>query len=354
MAFFSVLLPYLLACLAFGETRRSFRWSRLAPALVLGLLLGSGWWILAWFSHSRAGAAFREETYAWGHRHVQDPLFYFYALPRYTLPWTLVLLAGLGAAWRRRRLLGREALWFLLGLALLSAVPEKKVRYALPLLFPMALLVGTWLGRGGDPWKNVPKWVGGVCGGHRVLLVFLGLAGAGALGWSVAHGASPVYLAGAPVFLFFSWFAWRYGGEPGGIGIATAGAGALAACLLVPALSVFPRMKNRFHDFALAREALPRLPLYRLEDLNPCISWALDPAERLPEGDGLPEGAFLVLARKEEKAKVEAFLAKQGRKGEILARPVYIAKPPEVYLVFRVSPRGGKAEIKDRKKEGKG
>jgi len=156
------------------------------------------------------------------------------------------------------------------------------------------------------------------------------------------------------VFLFFSWFAWKYGGEPRGMGIATAGAGALAACLLVPSLSVLPRMRNRFHDFTEARALMPGLPLYNLEDLNPCISWAMDPAGRLPEDGGLPEGAFLVLSRKEKKAQVEALLAKQGRKGEILARPVYLAKPPEEYLVFRVPPRAGEGEKRERKKEEKG
>ncbi len=354
VAFFSVLLPYLLACLATGRTRRSFRWSRLAPALLVGLLLGSGWWILAWFLQPQAGAAFREETYAWGNRHVQDSLFYIYGIPRYTLPWTLICLAGLGAAWRKRRLLGRGALWFLFGLLLLSIVPEKKMRYALPLLFPLALLVGTWLGRDGDPWENVPKWVGGVCRGHRALLVLAGPAGAGGVVWGVAHGASPAWLLGAPVFLFFSWWAWRHGWHPARLGAATAGAGALAACVLLPALSVIPRMKNRFHDFSEARAGLPGLPLYKLEDLHPCITWAMDPVGKLRGRGELPGGAFLVLSRKEEKGRVENLLAREGRRGEILARPVYIAKPPEVYLVFRVSPRREEEGGKGGKEEEKG
>ncbi len=355
VAFFSVLLPYLAACLFVKETRKSFRWSRIFPSLLVGLALGSGWWILAWISHGRAAAAFGEETYAWGHRHVHSFFYYLYGLPRYTLPWTFLLLAALGAARARRKRLARASFWFLAGLALLSLVPEKKYRYALPLLFPASLLLGAWMGRGEDPFRGVPRWVQGVCLGHRALLVLGCLAGAVGVAWGVVAGSSPLFLAGGLLFFPLAWVAWKQGRDPLRLGAATAGTGALAALFLLPAISVFPRFQNRFREFSETGCSLPALPLYKMEDLNPCISWAMDPAGRLREGGKVPEGPFLVLAREEQRKRVEGILGEAGRRAEVLARPVYRTHPPEVYLVLRVPGSEGKEGEggKERRKTGR-
>lgn len=345
VAFFALFLPYLATMLLLKESRRSFPWGRAAAVLVPGLILGGLWWGIAWFSHGQSREAFRAEAAAWGTKHLHGFLYYMAGLPRYTLPWSFLLLAALGGCWKRRGHLRSMAVWFLAGLILLSLVPEKKFRYALPLVFPMGLLVGAWMARETDPWEGVPRWVRGVCNGHRALLILVGPAGAGGLFWAVRHGASPLFLLGAPFFLFVSWAAWKKGWRPFWLGGATAGAGALAAALLLPAMAILPRFQNRFREFALAGMRDAGLPLYSLEPLSPCMSWALDPKGRLTLDGPLPEGSFRLLAREEESGKVEKALSLEGRGLVALARPVYWAGEPETFVLWRVSGKrkGGEA-----------
>ncbi|UOQ77255.1 hypothetical protein MUN84_00495 [Hymenobacter sp. 5516J-16] len=115
-------------------------------AALVGVVVAGSWPLYIWLAVAPAalGVA-RTEIASWGDRHVQ-PLWYYWSFFAFTGLWALVSLASLVVPYARPRA-GRfipylVALgWVGVGLVLLSLVPEKKERYMLPLMPPLALLV---------------------------------------------------------------------------------------------------------------------------------------------------------------------------------------------------------------------
>lgn len=153
VALYTLLLPFLGAyVIGQPEHRRQLHRHRGATVLALGLLLvvGGSWpWYIYQQVAPAALAVARTEISSWGDRHVKP--FWFYApFFAFTGIWALVALVSILWPYARPRVqryvpymlaLG----WALGGLLLLSLVPEKKERYMLPLMPPLALLVAGML-----------------------------------------------------------------------------------------------------------------------------------------------------------------------------------------------------------------
>ncbi|WP_394346128.1 ArnT family glycosyltransferase [Hymenobacter fodinae] len=149
VALYTVLFPFLLIYLVgYPQHRQHVRRHLPGTLLGLGLLLGIGcswpWYIYQHVAPAAVTVA-RTEISSWGERHVKP--FWFYApFAAFTGIWALVALVSLVWPYARPRVqryipyalaLG----WVLISLLLLSLVPEKKERYMLPLMPPLALLV---------------------------------------------------------------------------------------------------------------------------------------------------------------------------------------------------------------------
>jgi 4-amino-4-deoxy-L-arabinose transferase-like glycosyltransferase len=150
---YAILLPFLAS---FGLTRFYPERGPLRPrrfqlllALVVGLAVGTSWPIYLSVQHTVAPAAMavaRVEVTSWAERHVQ-PFWDYWNFPVFTGIWTPVALAVLAVPFARNRA-GRYVpyqaalAWLLIAFLLLSLVPEKKERYLLPLMPPLALLIG--------------------------------------------------------------------------------------------------------------------------------------------------------------------------------------------------------------------
>ena len=139
---YTMLLPFLAALLL---CRRPVPWKRLAAILFGGTLLGSLWYAYAYFAvpHVAAGVA-RGEVSAWSTMHTAS-FFFYLSFPGFAGAWALACLAGIFDRWLNREKEYRAEMtfllaWFLLSLLLLSLVPEKKERYLMPAMVPLALL----------------------------------------------------------------------------------------------------------------------------------------------------------------------------------------------------------------------
>lgn len=152
VALYAVLLPFLLA---FGMLRlypargplRS-RLPQLLVVLLLGLAIGLAWPAYLAVQDTVAPAALavaRLEATSWVERHAR-PFWDYLNFPVFAGIWTPVALLALAVPFARPRA-GRYVpyaavlAWLLIGWLLLSLVPEKKERYMLPLMPPLALLV---------------------------------------------------------------------------------------------------------------------------------------------------------------------------------------------------------------------
>ncbi len=146
---YALLLPFLLAYLIRQPAHRRAVGARAGATglgAVLAVLIGGSWPLYIWLKVAPAARAVaRVEISSWGERHVQ-PIWYYWPFFAFTGLWAGVALAALVWPYARPRLRAfipyAVALgWALAGLALLSIVPEKKERYMLPLMPPLALLV---------------------------------------------------------------------------------------------------------------------------------------------------------------------------------------------------------------------
>lgn len=164
--------------------------------------------------------------------HAHGPAYYLPALPDVTAPW--IAIAAPAYIWLLRVRLPDDArrapLLFLatvmpVGCLLLSTAGTKRFVYLLPLIAPLAAVLGTWIDVGGRTSRDV--WT-------RVVgrIVLLGFLGARVLIPPVGVAALLVALAGAPLGLPLPADPW--GGA--GVALATlAAAGLVTAALAIRA-----------------------------------------------------------------------------------------------------------------------
>jgi 4-amino-4-deoxy-L-arabinose transferase-like glycosyltransferase len=151
VAFYALLLPFLLAWWrAYGRQAFQNRKKEILVALLVGLLFSLAWPAYVFIKVPLAlSASASQESTAWLERHVKP--FWFYAtFPVETGIWTLFAAAALVPAYARPRIspwgnYRLLATWVFLSVLLLSVIPEKKERYLLPVLVPLALLTGHYL-----------------------------------------------------------------------------------------------------------------------------------------------------------------------------------------------------------------
>jgi len=219
---YGLLLPFLLAYLVRQPLHRRLvarqGWGT-AAAAVVALVVGGSWPVYIWLEVAPAALRVaRIETASWGNRHVQ-PLWYYWSFFAFTGLWALVALAALVKPYAQRRAAQYipyvvALTWLVAGLVLLSLVPEKKERYMLPLMPPLALLVAGllryWESTSRSGWRLsdlglVRGWgalLALVCVALPVAMAVLGLPGFGV--GSTRFTAAVVLFGGLA-----SWIGWQ-------------------------------------------------------------------------------------------------------------------------------------------------
>jgi 4-amino-4-deoxy-L-arabinose transferase-like glycosyltransferase len=194
---YAILLPFLGAYLLGQPQHRQLvrlHGRGTGLALLVALAVGLSWPVYIWAHVAPvARAVARTEISSWADRHVQ-PFWYYWSFFAFTGLWALVALASLVTNYARSRLrpfipYGVALAWVLGGLVLLSMVPEKKERYMLPLMPPLALLVAGllryWETCPVRKWSRADEWLLNGWGG----LLAVGCAGLPvALGWASLSG----------------------------------------------------------------------------------------------------------------------------------------------------------------------
>lgn len=142
---FALLLPFLIAYIWVFKLR-TYK-TRIAPFILLLLItLGlSSWWALAiYFGDADTAAAIADkETTAWANRNTR-PFYYYWSFFTQSGIWTIPAFVSLLYPYLKTRVVNLKAyrfslIWTLAAVVLLSCIPEKKSRYLLPVLIPLAL-----------------------------------------------------------------------------------------------------------------------------------------------------------------------------------------------------------------------
>lgn len=149
VALYGLLLPFLIAFHTVERPPMRGKWGGVALMAVTAALTGLWWYgYILLFVRSRAEQVLNKETSAW-HSYNVRPWYYYKLFFVEAGIWCLFWLTALVDGWRHRhegvRSLRTALVWSLAALVLLSAMPEKKTRYLLPMMVPCALTVAFYL-----------------------------------------------------------------------------------------------------------------------------------------------------------------------------------------------------------------
>ncbi len=150
VSLYALLLPFLIA---FGIVYkyRNFRkrWVPLLVFLVVATVV-SGWWHWYTMTFDPAAAEItKKETTNWISYEIK-PFYYYWSFFTQSGVWTIPAFIALLYPYLKNRVFNKKAylftfLWTMLSVILLSLIPEKKSRYLLPVLIPMALNTGFYI-----------------------------------------------------------------------------------------------------------------------------------------------------------------------------------------------------------------
>lgn len=145
VSFYALLLPFLIAFgVVYGYKNMKQRVLPLIIFLVVSLVL-SGWW--HWYTYTFDPEAVAEitsrETANWTGYNVR-PFYHYWSFFTQSGVWTIMAFISLLYPYLRNRVFDKKGYrfsfwWTIASVILLSVIPEKKSRYLLPVLIPLAI-----------------------------------------------------------------------------------------------------------------------------------------------------------------------------------------------------------------------
>jgi 4-amino-4-deoxy-L-arabinose transferase-like glycosyltransferase len=151
VSLYALLLPFLIAFgIVFKYKNLKQRVLPLLVFLVIAALI-SGWW--HWYTYTYDPTTVAEitkrETSNWTGYNVR-PFYYYWSFFVQSGVWTIPAFVSLLYPYLKNRVSNKKAyrftfLWTILSVILLSIIPEKKSRYLLPVLIPLALNTGFYI-----------------------------------------------------------------------------------------------------------------------------------------------------------------------------------------------------------------
>lgn len=151
VSFYALLLPFLVA---YGFTYKQSRLKTKSVPLLVSIALAilfSVWWYLYVRLHDPETfiAVTKEETSNWTSYNVR-PFYYYWSFFIQSGLWSIPAFIGLLYPYLKTRVVNLKAyrfslLWTLIAVVLLSLIPEKKSRYLMPVLIPLAINTGFYI-----------------------------------------------------------------------------------------------------------------------------------------------------------------------------------------------------------------
>ncbi len=148
---YALLLPFLISYgIIFRKEISKKKWIIVPIVLILGLALGFSWYMYVRYADPETfNAITSKETGNWTSYNVR-PFYYYWSFFTQSGIWTVPAFIGLLYPYLKTRVSNLKVyqftlLWTLLVVVLLSVIPEKKSRYLMPVLIPLAINTGFYL-----------------------------------------------------------------------------------------------------------------------------------------------------------------------------------------------------------------
>ncbi|NRD24158.1 glycosyltransferase [Winogradskyella litoriviva] len=151
VSLYVLFLPFVISYgIAFKFKGKPIHFLKLVSLLVFGIVLG-GWW----YFHVRVAdpetftAIAERETSNWSSYNVR-PFYYYWSFFVQSGLWTIPAFISLLYPYMKTRVLNLKAyrfsfFWTIIAVILLSVIPEKKSRYLMPVLIPLAINIGFYI-----------------------------------------------------------------------------------------------------------------------------------------------------------------------------------------------------------------
>ncbi len=150
VSMYGLLLPFLIAFgIVYKYKNFKSRWLPLAAFLIVATIVSTWWhWYTLKFDPAAAEIT-KNETTNWI-SYETKPFYYYWSFFTQSGVWTIPAFIALLYPYLKNRVFNKKAylftfLWTMLSVILLSLIPEKKSRYLLPVLIPMALNTGFYI-----------------------------------------------------------------------------------------------------------------------------------------------------------------------------------------------------------------
>lgn len=151
VSIYALLLPFLIAYgITYKYTHFKAKWFSVFLILIIALALGGWWYLYVRFADSETFLAItKKETGNWSSYNVR-PFYYYWSFFTQSGLWTIPAFVSLLYPYLKTRVSNLKAykftlLWTLIAVVLLSIIPEKKSRYLMPVLIPLAMNTGFYI-----------------------------------------------------------------------------------------------------------------------------------------------------------------------------------------------------------------
>ena len=144
---YALLIPFLISYFISYPISIGKKLARILPIIIAGILIGSSWYIMLLFQDSEnLISTTRKETLNWANYNIR-PFYYYWSFFIQSGVWAIIGLISLSYPYYKHKIKSYKEykftfLWTVIGVILLSLIPEKKPRYLMPVLIPFALNIG--------------------------------------------------------------------------------------------------------------------------------------------------------------------------------------------------------------------
>jgi len=151
VSIYALLLPFLISYgVIYRKEFASKKWITIVLVLLIGASLGFSWYLYVRYADPETFAVITsKETGNWTSYNVR-PFYYYWSFFTQSGLWTIPAFISLLYPYLKTRVSNLKAyqftwVWTLLAVVLLSIIPEKKSRYLMPVLIPLAMNIGFYI-----------------------------------------------------------------------------------------------------------------------------------------------------------------------------------------------------------------
>lgn len=149
VSFYGLFLSFIIAYFIVYKNSAGKKVKLLVFVLLIGLLVGFSWPLYVKYFDVQAGSALSKQAQNWKDYEVK-PFYHYWSFFTQSGIWTVPSFIALMYFYLRKKVTDVKAytfsfLWTIISLILLSAIPEKKARYTLPILIPLAMNTGFYI-----------------------------------------------------------------------------------------------------------------------------------------------------------------------------------------------------------------